>query len=669
MVFINPLFLIALATGTVPVIIHFMFRKRAKIVLFPSVVFLRQLDREVIRRRRLQEILIMILRILVLVLFVIFLAKPVLRANLFFGKSAKSVVIIIDNSYSMRAEDDKVLFDKAKERAVSIVDNLRTGDKAAIILTSGTRTDDAGTSSLLSNHEAVKQRAESLRPGFSNANLDLAFEQALELLRNSGEKNTLIFLITDMQRNDWIDLRRSEKENDVPLVIVDVSPDSSHANAAIIDLEISSTPDNIARRIFDFTVKLRNFSSELTDFTLGMYTSSDTLIDDTNVDLGADEEKEVRLVFQAGVEGWQGGFFRISTNDLEVDNSRYYALQVRKKSRVGIFTGEAIRNSIFDQYFFLSRTIDPLDQKYPFSVDRFFEMNSKSLSNFDIVIITTVPDLNNLSFADLTGYILNGGKVLIFVESIFSNERLADLCGTGSEIGSIQKGIYRIGKEIFGLSNLFLDVDVYERVPISLPESSSLYTLASYLDGKPFIVERILGSGKVIVVTTGYNVDMTNLPLRHASVPLLYKLLFRLSEKTEADQYLCGDTLEWNQVWESIAAPDEKIFRSQDLNGEFVLDKPGLYVSRSEEGGDYTVSNIAAANVDASEGDLTEIASDELTSMVPFTTWEQITSNEDIRQKMSEYSRGTPLWDYFLFAAIICFFFELFLANHAGRRV
>ena len=72
----------------------------------------------------------MILRILVLVLFVIFLAKPLLRANLFFGSSAKSVVIIIDDSYSMHAKDDRVLFEKARERAISIVGNLHSGDKA-----------------------------------------------------------------------------------------------------------------------------------------------------------------------------------------------------------------------------------------------------------------------------------------------------------------------------------------------------------------------------------------------------------------------------------------------------------------------------------------------------------------------------------------------------------
>jgi len=99
------------------------------------------------------------------------------------------------------------------------------------------------------------------------------------------------------------------------------------------------------------------------------------------------------------------------------------------------------------------------------------------------------------------------------------------------------------------------------------------------------------------------------------------------------------------------------------------LDKPGLYVARSEEEKDYIVTKIAAVNVDASEGDLTKITNKELAGLIPFIVWEQIKSNKDIRQKILEYSRGTPLWDYFLFAAIICFFSEFFLANKAGRRV
>ncbi len=658
-----------MAAGTVPVIIHLMFRRRAKTVYFPSIIFLRQLDREVIRRRRLQEILIMILRVLVLLLFVMFLAKPILRANLFFGESAKSVVVIIDDSYSMQAKDGRLLFDKAKERVISIIKNLRSGDEVAIILASGVRSHGTQTVSLSSDFEVLRQEVESLEPGYRSANLDLAFNRAVELLRESGGESTLMFLVTDMQRNDWAKLRGAEKENEIPLVVVDVGPDSSQANAVITDVEILSEPDDIARKIFNFRVKLRNFSSKQRQLSLGMYTGPEQLVDETNVDLDSGEEKEVRLVFRPGDPGWHGGYFKISDDGLPVDNFRYYSLRMSEEARVGIFARDLMVGGSFDQYFFLSKAIDPLEQGYPFRVDRFSQITSEVLSKFDVVVMPTVADFDSAAFTDLKRYIFDGGKALFFVERGFSKKRLGDLCGAGSEIGSIEKGIYKVGKDAFGLSRLFLDVDVYERVPISLPESSSSYVLGRFQDGKAFIIERLYGNGAFILVTTGYNLDMTNLPFRHASVPLLYEMLFRLMRQSETRQYLCGDVLEIEPSWDRISFPSETVVELTDADEEFVLNEPGLYVATSREGRNYVTSKIAAANVDPTEGDLEKIGYEEFERLVPFKRWERIASNRDIRQKMAEYARGTPLWNYFLYAAIILFFVEFFMANKAGRKV
>lgn len=669
MLFLNPLFLFAAAAGTLPVVIHLMFRRKAKTVFFPSLVFMRQLDREVIRRKRLKEILIMILRILILVLFVIFLAKPILRSNLFLGGASKSVVIIIDDSYSMRAKEDKVLFEKARERALSVINNLGPGDSAAVILASGVVMDGAELSSLSSDFESLRRYAESLAPGYRPANLDLAFRRAREMIEDSGEKSSMIFLVTDMRRKDWQGVRSADTEKDIPLVIVDVASEAVPPNAVIEDVTLSSSADDIARKISNFTVKLHNFSPEKMDITLGMYTDAERLIDETRVLVDAGEDEEIKLVFQAGDVGWHAGYFQLGADSLDVDNRRYFALEVRKQVRVGIYDKRPAPVTSFDRYFYLARAIDPLEQGYPFSVERSSDMTEDALSNYDVLIMATLPDLDSSRFSRLRTFVHEGGKLLLFLDEDVSTKRLEGLCGPGVRTRSFEKGIFKVGREPFDMSRLFLDVDIYKRLPIELPESRAIYSLASFQDGKPFIIEKLHGEGRIILVTTGYDLEMTNLPFRHASVPLLYKILFMLVGISGTEEYICGDSLEIEPAWKLIVKPDGGSFVPGSAESDFLLSAPGLYVAKTQEGRNLVKSRIAAANVDASEGDLTRVRYGELEKVVPFSRWEIIGTDDSIRRRIERYSRGTPLWNYFLYLAIIIFFVELFMANRAGRRV
>ena len=173
----------------------------------------------------------------------------------------------------------------------------------------------------------------------------------------------------------------------------------------------------------------------------------------------------------------------------------------------------------------------------------------------------------------------------------------------------------------------------------------------------------------VVGVTTGYDVDMTSLPLRHASVPFLYQLLFRVSKGSEIEQHLCGDILEINSDWDEIVMPGGGTRKVSGSEDGLVLDQPGLYVARAIEGRGVAIRMVLAVNVDAEEGDLSRTAHDELGNRIPFATWERISTHEEMSRRMTGYVRGTPIWNHFLYAAVVCFFLEFFLANRAGRRV
>src|ERR671935_2441464 len=99
MSFLNPFFLLGLAALAVPVLVHLVRRTRARKVQFPALVFVRQVPQRTIRRRTLQNILLLLLRCLAILLIVIAFTRPFFSG----GSAAKqstapgATVILVDN--------------------------------------------------------------------------------------------------------------------------------------------------------------------------------------------------------------------------------------------------------------------------------------------------------------------------------------------------------------------------------------------------------------------------------------------------------------------------------------------------------------------------------------------------------------------------------------------
>src|ERR1044071_3642069 len=106
MSFLTPLFFIGVAALAAPILVHLVRRTRARKIQFPALVFLRQVPQRTIRRRTLQNVLLLLLRCLAILLIVIAFTRPFFTT----GSSAKSTsaagatAILIDNSLSMRRE-------------------------------------------------------------------------------------------------------------------------------------------------------------------------------------------------------------------------------------------------------------------------------------------------------------------------------------------------------------------------------------------------------------------------------------------------------------------------------------------------------------------------------------------------------------------------------------
>jgi hypothetical protein len=121
MTFLNPVVLLGLAAAAIPLILHLLNLRKLRTIEFSSLRFLKELQQTKIRRLKLRQIILLIIRTLIIVFIVLTFARPTLHGT-FFGSGSQAhstMVIILDNTFSMSAADNHgERFKQAKDAAM-----------------------------------------------------------------------------------------------------------------------------------------------------------------------------------------------------------------------------------------------------------------------------------------------------------------------------------------------------------------------------------------------------------------------------------------------------------------------------------------------------------------------------------------------------------------------
>src|SRR5437762_8108111 len=108
MSFLNPYLLFGGLALAIPVLIHLVRREKSEIVPFSSLMFLLRVPKRSIRQQKIKNLLLMALRLLLLAFLVGSFARPYISqqtASPAAGGNNRAVVLMLDNSYSMRYGD------------------------------------------------------------------------------------------------------------------------------------------------------------------------------------------------------------------------------------------------------------------------------------------------------------------------------------------------------------------------------------------------------------------------------------------------------------------------------------------------------------------------------------------------------------------------------------
>src|SRR4030095_14792620 len=200
MQFLAPLFFVALAGLAIQVLLHLTQREKKQIVHFPSLMFVRRIPSESVRRRKIHNWLLLMVRLAALALIIFAFARPLIsRADQAPppGAGAREVVILVDGSYSMGYGDH---WQRAVGAARDQINRLNASDRGSVVVFGSSADILLRTTS---ERDRLTAALTASQPRPSATRFAPALKVTGSILAESSLPRREVVLISDFQRGGW----------------------------------------------------------------------------------------------------------------------------------------------------------------------------------------------------------------------------------------------------------------------------------------------------------------------------------------------------------------------------------------------------------------------------------------------------------------------------------
>ena len=270
--------------------------------------------------QKLRKNLLLPLQIIFLVAIIFAIARPIIQKSTIVAQNS---ILIIDGSASMKSTDvGETRFQKAKQEAIKMVNELRGGGKMMIIL--------AGPypkiiSGLTSDKISLKDSIDKLQAGDTTTDMGKVLRMALSYSREL--KQSEIVILSD----GAVNIDENIGSIDTPLRFIKFGSNNAN-NAGIINIEVNQeAPDT--RSDLQVLVHLKNFSRLKRQSALLELYLNKKLIDVRQINIEPQERRSVIFDNIKYARGYIEAVLDLD-DDLSVDNRAYYALNDLKPFRI-----------------------------------------------------------------------------------------------------------------------------------------------------------------------------------------------------------------------------------------------------------------------------------------------------------------------------------------------
>ena len=709
--FLNPWMLAALPAVGIPVLIHLLNRHRSVTIEWGAMELLRKVMVFRSRQIRLEDLLLMSLRCLIIALVVLAVARPTTRMLPIVRNADTAVVVAVDTSMSMAHRPGAVSrFDQAGARVRDILSTMEPG-RPVTLVAMGSR-----PSVVLRNvayePARIEEAIKSLRAGDEPLNIETCLNELKPLLQEMKAPRRELYLVTDAQAGTFSNLSDKAKATlselsntgEVMLAAVACAGDD---NLAVNDLDLASGVLRVGA-IAQFQATVRNHGRVAQDAGEVSLILNDQVVDRRFVGrINPGEAVSVRLYATLQHDGIAKLTARLGDDPLAADNGANAVVNIRSAMRVLCVDGDPMDRSTGRAAAMVATalapaTVDASEARPDVEVVPWTALPSVRLAEYDAIVLANVPDVPADRAVALRKYVEQGGGLMVLAGSNVKPEMLNQrFLSAGSSLLPAQVGEPTSAAGDRGLGTP-LDLDLPDH-PLArplrslpaellsearvhrflrvqpLPDATTVLKLAT---GEPVLIERLVGRGKVLLWTSGAERDWSemawnNLAINPAFPIILNQSVTHLTRQAFERPVVVPSPVVLPLPGQAAGQPVETIAPGGQASvshtalraGEIVVETPaavfqGFYELRPGRDAPLTV----AANVAAGESDVKVLSAAELIAAIDNPRVKVLSSEANVTAAVKEARTGRELWAALLLAAVVLFAVEAMLARWYSRR-
>jgi hypothetical protein len=666
-----PWFLVGLATLGVPVFVHLLRRHKSTPRPVSSLMFFERGTQSSTRYRRLRYLLLFALRSALVLLLVLAFANPYLRRAAA-DANGRLLLIVLDNSFSMRAG---TRFSDAKQQALAVLAGKPYTQKAQIM-------DLGGKLDVLTQATAddaqLRAALASIQPADGHSNYgDLA--RPIRPLAETFRGPIDLHLFSDMQRTAMpANLADTVLPSNVTLILQPVVQGTAPPNWTVESVDapdsLSDPKDPTRSRVQAVVV---GFGTPAAVKTVSLVVNG-KVIATRNVNVPANGRATVEFAPLDVGYGFNRCEVRISGGDaFPADDTTVFAVRRADPERVlfvhsapdtrsALYFGSALDATAHSSFVLQSVAAEQATDLDP--------------SKYAFVVLSDATTLPSIFEHALAQYVAKGGSVLIALgTSAGSHPRIPlwgdevrdthDYVRTGNPatVAQVDFSYPALEQAQPGRDNGgWATVKVFYAAVLN-PGTERV--AARLTDGTPFLLEKQLGEGRVLLLTSGLENLTNDLPLHPVFVALVDRTAHYLSGTDRlSGSKLVDSFVQLRSTARPIGAatnvevigPDGQrpLSLSEARTAQSLrLDRAGFYQIRFANGRDAVIG----VNPDRRESDLQPLAADvqQLWSASSGSASSQMAGAQPIAVNY----RPVSLWWYVMVLALVVALAETVFAS------
>ncbi len=695
MTFLNPAILFGLLAASIPIVLHFLNLRKLKKIEFSTLAFLKELQKTKIKRIKLKQWLLLLLRILIITLLVMSFARPTVK-NFSVGNSsaAKTTAVIIpDNTFSMSAVTENGSYlNQAKRIAKNLLNNFHEGDEIATIPVGALSFE---TTKPTTNFKQVTQSIDELQISSISKTLNEAVISASQIIYQSQNYNKEIYLLTDFQKGR---IYNSPKEiSDLSgmlgeatrIYLIDVGG-KEIVNLGIEEFAPSNQIFEIGKTV-GFTARIKNYSSQTVNNSVVSLFVNGKRSAQQSLNLSAGEVKEISFETTLTDTGLVNITAELEDDEILQDNKRFFSMYIPDKITLLVLT------DLIEDAKFIKLALDDPQRKISITTNSTSQLPSINLKNYDAVIL--IGTEKNSDWKNLADYIYSGSRVTIMPGSQSTLPNYQKICA----VLNIPPPTKAVGKINSQDSPALIDkidfqnplfADLFENKKQLQIESPGIYyyfkiypgsngkSLISMFDNSSFLSEYKIGGGKVLLFNSAPVLSWNDFPVKGFFAPLINKLIFYSASKVkEQSNYFAGQDV----VADISNHPGPQIIIQKPggvkefVNADSLSNKNFLQHSKTDETGTYKfysgskLLDYISINHDPRESVNERFSESDFEEYLKETGFNgrlvSLTSNDDFSKIIYQSRFGTELWKYLLIAVLLLAIIESVVVRSSKKEL